>query len=55
MASPVLCGVSGCLLNRPPCWSALSDLATAHSWPVQLQPVTGRPIEGVRRLVQKMA
>ena len=52
--SPVPCGVSGPLLNRPPCWSALHALATAHAWPVQLQPVTDRPIEGIRRLVQKM-
>jgi glucosamine kinase len=53
--APVPCGVSGGLLNRPPCWSALRDLAAAHAWPVQLQPVTARPIEGVRRLLQKMA
>ena len=54
LESPVPCGVSGLLLNRPPCWSALRALATAQSWPVQLQAVTERPIEGVRRLVLKM-
>jgi glucosamine kinase len=54
MDSPVPCGVSGPLLNRPPCWSALRALASAHSWPVRLQPVTDRPIEGVRHLLQKM-
>lgn len=55
LAAPVPCGVSGTLLNCPPCWSALQALAAAQSWPVQLQPVTERPIEGVRRLGQKMA
>jgi N-acetylglucosamine kinase-like BadF-type ATPase len=54
-ASPVPCGVSGALLNRPPCWSALRALAGAQSWPVELRPVTDRPIEGIRLLVQKMA
>jgi N-acetylglucosamine kinase-like BadF-type ATPase len=55
MASPVHGGVSGALLNRQPCRSALHALAAAKSWPVQLQPVTDRPIEGVRRLVHKLA
>jgi N-acetylglucosamine kinase-like BadF-type ATPase len=55
MESPVPCGVSGPLLDRPPCWSTLRALAATHSWPVQLQLVTDRPIEGIRRLVQKMA
>lgn len=54
VTAPVPSGVSGTLLNRRPCWSALHTLATAQSWPVQLQPVTDRPIEGIRRLVQKM-
>jgi N-acetylglucosamine kinase-like BadF-type ATPase len=53
--APVPCGVSGALLNRPPCWSALRALATAHAWPVQLRPVSDPPIEGIRRLLQKMA
>lgn len=53
--APVPCGVSGVLLNQPPCWSALCALAAAHSWPVRLFPVTARPIEGVCRLLEKMA
>ncbi len=55
LEAPVPCGVSGALLNRPPCWSALLALAVAHAWPVQLRPVFDPPIEGVRRLLQKMA
>jgi N-acetylglucosamine kinase-like BadF-type ATPase len=53
--APVPCGVSGALLNQSPCWFALCALAAMHAWPVQLRPVTARPIEGVRRLLQKMA
>jgi glucosamine kinase len=53
--APIPCGVSGALLNRPSCWSALRDVAVAHGWPVQLRPVSDPPIEGVRRLLQKMA
>ncbi len=53
--APVRCGVSGALLNSPPCWHTLCALAAAHAWPVRLHPVTDRPIEGVRRLLQKMA
>jgi glucosamine kinase len=52
---PVPCGISGALLNRPPCVHALHALAASHVWPVQLQPVTAPPIEGVRRLLVKMA
>jgi glucosamine kinase len=52
---PVPCGVSGAILNQPPCAFALSSLALAHSWPVHLRPVSGSPIEGVRRLLQNMA
>jgi glucosamine kinase len=53
--APVPCGVSGTLLNRPPCWSALRALAVTQAWPVQLRPVSEPPVEGVRRLLQKMA
>jgi glucosamine kinase len=53
--SPVPCGISGALLNRPPCLYTLRALAATHAWPVQLQPVTAPPIEGVRRLLMKMA
>ncbi|MDD2762923.1 MAG: BadF/BadG/BcrA/BcrD ATPase family protein [Opitutaceae bacterium] len=48
------CGVSGALLNRPACRSALRAFAATHAWPVQLQPITDPPIEGVRRLLLKM-
>ncbi len=51
--SLVACGVSGALLNRPPCWRALQALAVAHAWPVRLEAVTEAPIEGVRRLLMK--
>lgn len=52
--APVPCGVSGTILNRPPCLYTLHALAATHAWPVHLHPVTGPPIEGVRRLLQKM-
>ena len=48
------CGVSGALLNRLPCLYALRALAASQAWPVQLQPITDSPIEGVRRLLLKM-
>ena len=53
--APVPCGVSGSLLNRPPCLNVLRALAATQAWPVQLQPVTQPPIEGVRRLLLKLA
>jgi glucosamine kinase len=53
--SLVTCGVSGALLNRPPCWRALQALAAAHAWPVRLRAVTEPPIEGVRRLLAKQS
>ena len=53
--SPLPCGVSGALLNRPPCLEALRALAVSHVWPVYLEPITAPPIEGVRRLLVKMA
>lgn len=52
-AAPVPCGVSGPILNRPPCLYTLRALAATHAWPVQLQAVTEPPIEGVRRLLEK--
>lgn len=51
--TPVPCGVSGLLLNRPPCLDALRAFAATHAWPIQLQPVTQPPIEGVRRMLLK--
>jgi N-acetylglucosamine kinase-like BadF-type ATPase len=53
--SLVPCGVSGALLNRPPCWQALQALAATHAWPVRLQAVPEPPIEGVRRLLVKQS
>lgn len=53
-ATQPTCGVSGRLLNQPPCLGALRHLAAAQSWPVLLQPVTEPPVEGVRRLLMKM-
>jgi N-acetylglucosamine kinase-like BadF-type ATPase len=53
--SLVPCGVSGALLNRPPCWQVLQALAAAQAWPVRLQSVREPPIEGVRRLLVKLA
>jgi N-acetylglucosamine kinase-like BadF-type ATPase len=53
--SPVPCGISGALLNRHPCLNAVRALAATHAWPVHLEPVTAPPIEGVRRLLMKMA
>ena len=52
--APVPCGVSGTILNRPPCLYTLHALAATHAWPVQLRTVTDAPIEGVRRLLRKM-
>lgn len=52
--APPVCGVSGRLLNQPPCFGAVRHLAAAQSWPVRLQPVTEPPVEGVRRLLAKM-
>jgi hypothetical protein len=49
----IFCGVSGLLLNQPPCLHALRALSVAHARPVQLQPITDPPIEGVRRLLLK--
>ncbi len=45
------CGVSGPLLNQPPCLEALQALAATRAWPVHLQPIVEAPIEGVRRLL----
>lgn len=47
-------GISGALLNRPPCFQALRALAATHGWPVELRPIAEPPIEGVRRLLAKM-
>jgi N-acetylglucosamine kinase-like BadF-type ATPase len=53
VATPVGAGVSGRLLNRPPCLEALRALAATQAWPVRLQPIADPPIEGVRRLLLK--
>ncbi|HTX65880.1 MAG TPA: BadF/BadG/BcrA/BcrD ATPase family protein [Opitutaceae bacterium] len=49
--APVAGGISGLLLNRPPCLEALRALAATHAWPLRLDPVDHPPIEGVRRLL----
>jgi N-acetylglucosamine kinase-like BadF-type ATPase len=51
--APVAGGISGALLNRPPCLEALRALAAVHAWPVRWRPVTDPPIEGVRRMLQR--
>jgi N-acetylglucosamine kinase-like BadF-type ATPase len=51
--APVPCGLSGPLLNRPPCLYTLHALAATHAWPVRLQAVAAPPIEGVRRMLQR--
>ncbi|MFA5057035.1 MAG: BadF/BadG/BcrA/BcrD ATPase family protein [Opitutaceae bacterium] len=52
--APISCGISGALLNRPPCLLALRAFAATQAWPVHLQPITDPPIEGVRRLLLQM-
>jgi N-acetylglucosamine kinase-like BadF-type ATPase len=53
VSTPLRCGVSGTLLNQPPCLQALRAVAASHGWPVQLQPIVESPIEGVRRLLMR--
>ena len=49
--APVAGGISGLLLNRPPCLETLRALAATRAWPLRLEPVDQPPIEGVRRLL----
>jgi len=53
--APIPGGISGRLLNRPPCLQTLRALAASRLWPVELRPITEPPIEGVRRLLAKSA
>jgi N-acetylglucosamine kinase-like BadF-type ATPase len=52
--SALPCGVSGPLLNRPPCLQALRALTATHVWPVRLESITAPPIDGVRQLLMKL-
>ena len=54
-AAPVPGGISGRLLNLPPCLQALRALAATRVWPVDLRPISEAPIEGVRRLLLQSA
>jgi glucosamine kinase len=54
-AAPLPCGISGALLNREPCFYGLRALASVHAWPVRLESITDPPIEGVRRLLVRLA
>jgi glucosamine kinase len=51
---PVPCGVSGRILNSVPATFALRSLAEKLHWPVQLRFIATSPIEGVRRLLQRL-
>lgn len=49
------CGVSGRILNSVPAAFALRSLASKLKWPVELRFIALPPIEGVRRLLAKVA
>lgn len=49
--TPVVCGVSGAILNHETSAALLRELITAHAWPVKLNFITAPPIEGVRHLL----
>ena len=51
---PLPCGVSGRILNSVPAVFALRSLASKLQWPVELRFIATPPIEGVRRLLQRM-
>jgi glucosamine kinase len=48
------CGISGRILNSVPAAFALRSLASKLQWPVELRFIDTPPIEGVRRLLNKM-
>jgi len=48
------CGVSGRILNSVPAAFALRSLASKLHWPVELHFIATPPIEGVRRLLNKL-
>lgn len=52
---PLTCGVSGPLLNQPACFNTLRAQIAGQAWPVVPRPVTEAPVEGVRRLLMKLA
>jgi len=49
------CGVSGRILNSAPAAVVLRSLAGKLNWPVELRFMETPPIEGVRRLLARMA
>ncbi len=53
-AAALPCGVSGRILNSVPAAFALRSLASKLHWPVELRFMDIPPIEGVRRLLNKM-
>lgn len=52
-ATPVVCGVSGNILNHETSASLLRALIAARAWAVKLNFSTAAPIEGVRRLLAR--
>lgn len=53
-AAPVVCGVSGAILNHEVSAITLRALAATPPWPVEFRFFTDPPIEGVRRLLARL-
>lgn len=51
--APVVCGVSGAILNHEVSAITLRALAATPPWPVEFRFFTDSPIEGVRRLLAR--
>ncbi|MEY3773536.1 MAG: hypothetical protein RLZZ129_316 [Verrucomicrobiota bacterium] len=52
--TPVVCGVSGAILNHEVSAITLRALAAVPPWPVEFRFFTDAPIEGVRRLLTRL-
>ncbi|HRJ48464.1 MAG TPA: hypothetical protein PKY38_13975, partial [Opitutaceae bacterium] len=52
--TPVVCGVSGAILNHEVSAITLRALAASPPWPVEFRFLTDPPIEGVRRLLTRL-
>ncbi len=52
--TPVVCGISGAILNHEVAAITLRALATTPPWPVEFRFIADPPIEGVRRLLQRI-
>lgn len=52
--APVVCGVSGAILNHEVSAITLRALAATPPWPVEFRFITDPPIEGVRRLLARL-